>query len=510
MKIIRIISILLIIAMSLGLFACKNEEQPADDGKEPVSDSGENTDGEDTDDADDTGADSDIPEPEPKDELFSDVAGKRIYLWSLTGIVMNAITEYSYDGEGRLVSVRHLDPYTFLPTEQLATAVCKYTYGEDGRLLSFNYYGYPVELEYGDGGTAVGCFEASGNKLKIEFAFFEDGGIKTETMTVEGSGGLLVTAYDERGRVVSEEDELSSVMSHSYGEELVTSVYSIEGKAISTTESKIGADCYPEYSEIISSNGTVSTSEWSFDEENRCTGYIYSTSGLYQKMSFGYTEGYLSEYEFLSGTDGNDLVLVTSGERELNDSGEVIYQSSTLVENGVKVRQDIRYDDGGLPISYSEYSYHENGEVENFLTEFYGSDGYVTKEEGLSYNSSGELVQKMIMEYDGAFVKERVEKYEDGVMFSDHDKLYEYDSLDRLIREEIEVFAEGVLTAKGVATYKYDEMGNLSEERYLHYDGNGKFISDEAARYEYDENGEVVKATVSTYDEKGNLIEITE
>ena len=227
-------------------------------------------------------------------------------------------------------------------------------------------------------------------------------------------------------------------------------------------------------------------------------------------MSFGYTEGYLSEYEFLSGTDGNDLVLVTSGERELNDGGEVIYQSSTLVENGVKVRQDIRYDDGGLPISYSEYSYHENGEVENFLTEFYGSDGYVTKEEGLSYNSSGELVQKMIMEYDGAFVKERVEKYEDGVMFSDHDKLYEYDSLDRLIREEIEVFAEGVLTAKGVATYKYDEMGNLSEERYLHYDGNGKFISDEAARYEYDENGEVVKATVSIYDENGNLIETFE
>jgi hypothetical protein len=95
-------------------------------------------------------------------------------------------------------------------------------------------------------------------------------------------------------------------------------------------------------------------------------------------------------------------------------------------------------------------------------------------------------------------------------MFSVYEILSEYNEFGELVKETTDSYTEGVLVAKSVYECKYNEYGEITEERYLNYDGKGGFLSDEVVRYEYNENGEVVKTTVSTYDENGNLIEITE
>ena len=510
MKAIKIISILLILSLCLSFLGCKSEE-PVDDVIPPTSDSGEDTgdesDTEDTEDAaDDT--DEEIPD-EPKPQLFSDLTGKKIYLWSLTGMVMNAITEYSYNDDGRLDAITHLDSYALIPTESLTSAVCKYTYGEDGKLSTYSYYGYPIELEYGEDGMARGSVEVVDRKLLMEFDFHESGIIKTETVRLEGADGYLVATYDELGRIISEADELSSLMSHSYGETVV-SVYTIEGEEVSRTEYRYNEDGSLESALINNENGVEVTNAWSYDEGSRCVECTYFTDGLFQKMIFTYTDDYISGYQLLSGADEASMSLVAEGERKKNSDGVVIYESATLVENGVKTKSEASYDDDGIIGSYSEYTYHENGSVETYMTEFYDKDGYVTREEGLSYSQSGELVKKKTVEYGDTTVKERTESYENGVMFSAGDVLSEYDEWGYLVKKTTDIYAEEILVAKGIYECKYNEYGEIAEERYLNYDGNGKFLSDEVARYEYNENGEVIKTTVSTYDEKGNLIEITE
>lgn len=517
MKAIKIISILLILSLCFSFFGCKSEE-PVDDVIPPASDSGEDTgdvsdteDTDDTPDTEDTGdteGEIDIPD-EPKEEIFSDVAGKRIYLFSLTGVVMNAITEYSYDESGRLDTVKHLDSFALVSSETLANAVCKYTYSEDGKLSGYNYYGYPVELEYGEDGIARGVIEVAGNRLLIEFDFYESGRVKTETLRVDGSDGILVATYDEKGRIVSEADELSSVMSYSYGEHVV-SVYTVEGELISNTEYRYNEDGSLGCALISGKNDIMVTNSWSYDDSLRCVECTYITDGLFQKTSFGYTDDYISSYQLLSGADEASLALVSSGEREKNSLGIVIYESSTLVENGVKTKSEARYYDDGSYCSYSEYSYHGNGNIETQVTEFYDREGYVTSEEGLNYDQSGALLKKMTVEYGDTTTKERVENYENGEMFSVYEIFSEYDENGDLIKETTDSYTEGVLVAKSVYECKYNEYGEITEERYLNYDGKGGFLFDEVVRYEYNENGEVVKTTVSTYDEKGNLIEITE
>ena len=308
-------------------------------------------------------------------------------------MVMNAITEYSYDDAGRLATVTHLDSYALVSSETLASAVCKYTYSEDGRLSSYNYYGYEVALEYGEDGIARGSIEAAGNKLLLEFEFYESGIIKTEAMRLDGGDGVLVATYDELGRVTSEADELSSLMSHSYGETVV-STYTIDGELVSKTEYFYNDNGSLNYTLISGEGGLVVKNAWGYDESLRCIECTYSADSYFQRINFGYIDDYLSFYQLLSGENEASLSLVTSGEREKNSSGVVVYENSVIVENGVMTKSEASYDDNGMICSYSEYTYHENGSVETYMTEFYDKDGYVTREEGLSYSQSGELVKK--------------------------------------------------------------------------------------------------------------------
>ena len=109
---LKYISLVLVLALvSGGLLACNKEEVPVDidpDVSDSEVDSESAEDSESTEDTDGESDSEDITE-EPKSQLYDDVAGKKIYLVTMASIALNAMTEYSYDENGRIISVQLLD-----------------------------------------------------------------------------------------------------------------------------------------------------------------------------------------------------------------------------------------------------------------------------------------------------------------------------------------------------------------------------------------------------------------
>ena len=506
---LKFASLLLILALvSAGLFACDKEEPPVDDEPETV-DSGEDSESE-SDGGSESEEDTDGDEiDEPKSEIFEDVSGKSIYLINLTGSAMNAITEYSYDELGRLVSLRHLDSFALRVSDALRNATCSYTYGEDG-LESLCYYGIDVVLERSADGKAFGSAEQSELKMIFELEFFDDGRISSETVRIEGTEGILISTYDEKGRPTGEVNENSAGFSYSYGEESVTSVYILDGKTMSTSEYFFGDNGRIEKLISRGDEGAEIISDWSYDEEGNCVGYLNSSKSYVQKMSFGYTGEYLTSFDYYAGMSENELSPMMLGARIFSDSGIIVFESTTLYTQGVKTREDLNYDGTGKPLYYTDYTFHQNGEVETKNVYSYNGEGKVVRLEGFSYNSSGELRKKSNIEYGETKITERVEEYENGVNFSSFENITEYDSQGREIKKTTRTYTESVLTQTAVYQCEYNGSGLLVKERFTAHDGKGAFVLDETCEYIYDENGKRVKSIVTAYDEEGKIISRSE
>ncbi len=197
-----------------------------------------------------------------------------------------------------------------------------------------------------------------------------------------------------------------------------------------------------------------------------------------------------------------------------DENGVLITYSKSIYNANNKVSKVYEYDTTDKLLSLEEYTYYENGNVEELekskymYTTEYGQD--VESEETWKYYENGNINKyyssQYVRDYWGNWreIKRVFSKYYENGKQSYYSE-YELDIETELSQEVLYEYSEtGVLEICFVA--KYDQYGNEIQYLCYRYNDDGTY-QHEKNEYIYDKNNRLIQSLRYLYDENGQLIE---
>lgn len=274
------------------------------------------------------------------------------------------IYEYSYDDQGRVVSVTEDGlPYYEYAYDEWGNKIRDYYY-RDGVLNDGKDYTYDPTGTYIVSWDAVGAF----NPSHVENTYDEAGRLVREDVTDQSgeAAGHVEHTYDDQGRPltitrVHEDGSYGDIGEYSYGADgsytLTTRTQSEQG--IYTVE-EFDAEDKPLRYEKGYKDGLVETREWAYSEEGETLSYREATYSL-GELSILETDirEYDEEGRYLGSTVTREEPMETKTYKsyaEYDSYGNEIhyvsekyeYETYYIYENGLGVRSGDDFDRGGV------------------------------------------------------------------------------------------------------------------------------------------------------------------
>lgn len=391
---------------------------------------------------------------------------------------------YKYNNDNTISSKK-------LIAENGITSTNKYEYNDDGTLKSISYFSEGGDL------VKTECYEFNENGdicLKSTFQYDESEPCGTETHEYE---------YGENGRIIRDIiTKADNISSYGYdGTETLDYTYDENGNLL--TEHSVRTGVYHRLATDINEDDMT---VYAYNSENQCiSAEITDKYGNISIIEYEYYESEKSRYiggieipenaEYKQTTtiydshgfferivnifDENDNVLINVVYTSENGEPPTSWTIYTYDTDSRLIKEDFyyynnrllhyieyEYNENGIMISDTEYSYLYNGEVHEVRTEYI-------------YDDKGRLSAEQA--YQNDHQSWRIE--------------YEYDEQDRLIKDNY------YSRINSYRSYSYDENGNISEKT-----DNGEF-GITVTYYTYDDNNRPISAEEYHNDELTNTYE---
>ncbi|MBK7566251.1 MAG: hypothetical protein IPI31_00335 [Bacteroidetes bacterium] len=213
-----------------------------------------------------------------------------------------------------------------------------------------------------------------------------------------------------------------------------------------------------------------------------CQREIKITSDLSESNLYGKVKSY-REVEYKAITKFGKIL-----KGEINSSKEIFFN-----KNGNMMEQISNYSDGSLEYK-NTYKYDENGNLIEDSSSYWGFNS-VSK---YLYDEAGNLLQMDYMNTEDSLILRYIYKYDiDGRMAENssynsngelHEKIkYKYDEMGNIV-ETTSTNPNPLLN--DITYYKHDLKGNMLEVNSKYPDGSQNYLN----TYEYDEKGNVIKS----------------